>query len=152
MLLLPVAFSCTDLEIEGTDSLITSGFAGVSDIQGEVANIRNTIATGDLGSQNGLYALNEVSSDEYVVATRGTDWGDNGRWLAIHRHTWDADLQDIRFSWEQLNSVTINATRVLNEKSITTSGGEIVQLKAEASFYRAWAMSWVFGYVATSSF
>jgi|AntRauTorckE5430_2_1112549.scaffolds.fasta_scaffold00039_29 hypothetical protein len=143
MLLLPVAFSCTDLEIEGTDSLITSGFAGVSDIQGEVANIRNTIATGDLGSQNGLYALNEVSSDEYVVATRGTDWGDNGRWLAIHRHTWDADLQDIRFSWEQLNSVTINATRVLNEKSITTSGGEIVQLKAEASFYRAWAMSWV---------
>jgi len=143
MLLLPVAFSCTDLEIEGTDSLITDGFAGVSDIQGEVANIRNTIASGNLASQEGLYALNEVSSDEYVVATRGTDWGDNGRWLAIHRHTWNADLQDIRFTWEQLNSVTINATRVLNEKSLTTSDGEVVQLKAEASFYRAWAMSWV---------
>lgn len=136
-------FSCTDLEIEPTDSLITEGFAGVANIQGEVENISNIIAGGDLATAGGLYALNEVSTDEYIVPTRGTDWGDNGRWLAIHRQTWDAELQDIRFSWQNLNSVTINATRVINPQSVSTSEGDIAELKAEARFYRAWAMHWI---------
>ena len=136
-------FSCTDLEIEPTDSLITDGFAGVANVQGEVENISNIIAGGNLGNQDGLYALNEVSTDEYVVATRGTDWGDNGRWLAIHRQTWNPDLQDIRFCWQNLNSVTINATRVINPQSSNTAEGDLTEQKAEARFYRAWAMSWI---------
>ena len=143
-LLFPVIFSCTDLEIEGTDSLIFGdGFAGVADIQGEISNISNIVAGGNLGNQDGLYALNEVSTDEYIVATRGTDWGDNGRWLAIHRHTWDPELQDVRLSWQALNSITINATGILNDKSVNTASGDVTQLKAQASFYRAWSMSWI---------
>ncbi len=141
-LLLAFTFSCTDLEIEPTDSLITEGFAGVANVESEVENLSNIIARGNLASQDGLYALNEVSTDEYVVATRGTDWGDNGRWLAIHRHSWDADLQDIRFCWQELNSVTINATRVINPQSTNTEG-DLVTEKAQARFYRAWAMSWI---------
>ncbi len=143
-LLFPVIFSCTDLEIEGTDSLIEGeGFAGVADIQGEIANISNTVAGGDLANVGGLYGLNEVSSDEYIVATRGTDWGDNGRWLAMHQHTWNAELSDIILAWQQLNSITLNTTGVLNDKSVNTANGDVTQLKAEASFYRAWAMSWI---------
>lgn len=144
-LMFPIAVitSCTDLEIEPTDSLITDGFAGVANVQGEVENLSNIIAGGDLNTQGGLYALNEVSTDEFIVATRGSDWGDNGRWLSIHRHTWNADLQDIRFAWQNLNSVTINATRVINPQSVNTSEGDIVAQKAEARFYRAWAMHWI---------
>ncbi|WP_127018684.1 RagB/SusD family nutrient uptake outer membrane protein [Flagellimonas beolgyonensis] len=138
-----LVFSCTDLEIEGTDSLITDGFAGVANVQGEVANLRNIVSGGQLGNQEGLFALNEVSTDEYVVPTRGTDWGDNGRWLSIHRQTWNAELSDIVVPWQQLNSVTINATRVISPKSVNTAGGDITQQKAEARFYRAWAMSWI---------
>ncbi|MGB3145213.1 MAG: RagB/SusD family nutrient uptake outer membrane protein [Maribacter sp.] len=142
---LPIAltFSCTDLEIEPTDSLITDGFAGVANVQGEVENLSNIIAGGDLNTQGGLYALNEVSTDEFIVATRGSDWGDNGRWLSIHRHTWNADLQDIRLAWQNLNSVSINATRIINPQSSTTSEGDIIAQKAEARFYRAWAMHWI---------
>ncbi|MDT0606691.1 RagB/SusD family nutrient uptake outer membrane protein [Croceitalea rosinachiae] len=144
-LTLPIALtvSCTDLEIEGTDSLISDGFAGVANIQGEVANLSNIIAGGNLANQDGLYALQEVSTDEYIVATRGTDWGDNGRWLSIHRQTWNADLQDIRFSWQNLNSITINATRIINPQSVSTAAGDVTTQKAEARFYRAWAMSWI---------
>lgn len=141
-LLLVFTFSCTDLEIEPTDSLITEGFAGVANVESEVENLSNIIARGNLASQDGLFALNEVSTDEYVVATRGTDWGDNGRWLAIHRHSWDADLQDIRFCWQELNSVTINATRIINPQSTNTEG-DLVTEKAQARFYRAWAMTWI---------
>lgn len=142
-LLISVGFSCTDLEIEGTDSLISDGFAGVANIQGEVSNISNIVAGGNLAQVGGLYGLNEVSSDEYVVATRGTDWGDNGRWLAMHQHTWNAELSDIIATWQELNSITINATRVLNDKSVNTAGGDVAQLKAAARFYRAWSMSWI---------
>jgi len=142
-LMVPIVFSCTDLEIEATDSLITDGFAGVANVQGEVSNISNIIAADPLGGQDNLFALNEVSSDEYVVATRGTDWGDNGRWLALHRQTWNAELQDVVQSWQELNSITINATRIINEKSENTAGGDLTQLKAEARFYRAWTMHWI---------
>lgn len=142
---LPIAliFSCTDLEIEATDSLISDGFAGVANIEGEVANISNIIAGGNLGNQEGLFALNEVSTDEYLVPTRGTDWGDNGRWLSIHRQTWNAELLDLVQAWQQLNSITINATRVINPQSTNTAEGDVTELKAEARFYRAWAMNWI---------
>lgn len=142
-LLMSAVFSCTDLEIEATDSLISEGFAGVADVQGEVSNITNIIAGGVLGNQEGLYALNEVTTDEYVVATRGTDWGDNGRWLSMHRHSWNPELFDIVTAWQQLNSITINATRVINDKSVSTASGDITELKGQARFYRAWAMTWV---------
>ncbi|MBD0777125.1 RagB/SusD family nutrient uptake outer membrane protein [Maribacter sp. ANRC-HE7] len=144
-LTLPIVliFSCTDLEIEGTDSLISEGFAGVANVEGEVANISNIIAGGNLANQEGLFALNEVSSDEYMVPTRGTDWGDNGRWLSIHKQTWNEELADIVKPWQELNSITINATRVINEKSVSTAGGDVTELKAEARFYRAWAMTWI---------
>lgn len=142
-LLIPFVISCTDLEIEGTDSLISEGFAGVANIEGEVANIQNIIANGALANQESLYALNEVSTDEYFVPTRGTDWGDNGRWLSIHQQTWNAELFDVVQPWQALNSVTINASRVINDKSVNTAGGDVAQLKAEARFYRAWAMEWI---------
>ena len=135
--------SCTDLELEPTDSLITEGFAGVANVEGEVSNLSNIIAGGQLANQEGLFALNEVSTDEYVVPTRGTDWGDNGRWLSMHRHTWNSELFDIIGTWQQLNSVTINATRTISEQSVNTDEGDIAELKAEARFYRAWAMHWI---------
>ncbi|WP_430909216.1 RagB/SusD family nutrient uptake outer membrane protein [Maribacter sp. 2-571] len=144
-LTLPIAalVSCSDLEIEPTDSFISDGFAGVANVQGEVANISNIIAGGNLGNQDGLYALNEVSTDEFIVPTRASDWGDNGRWLSIHRQTWNSELSDIQNSWQALNSVTINATRIINPQSVNTAGGDVTQLKAEARFYRAWAMHWI---------
>lgn len=142
-LLVPLMFSCTDLEIEETDSLITDGFAGVQDVQSEVTNLANSIASGALANQESLFALNEVTTDEYVVPTRGSDWGDNGRWLSIHRHTWNAELFDIIQPWQQLNAVSFNASRVISPKSVSTSGGDLTTLKAQAHFYRAWAMHWI---------
>ena len=52
------------------------------------------------------YNLTEVSSDEYIVPTRGTDWYDNGRWLEIDRQQWGANspagLDDVNSAWNAL--------------------------------------------------
>jgi len=53
-------------------------------------------ATGGLASvyaslrdfANGYYEATEVTTDEIIVPTRGTDWYDNGKWLDLHHMTW----------------------------------------------------------------
>ncbi|MEM9686798.1 MAG: RagB/SusD family nutrient uptake outer membrane protein, partial [Bacteroidota bacterium] len=79
-----ITISCTDLEIEETDSVFSpSGeFEGVEDVPGALTNLYNLL--GRIGDQKNFNALNEVTTDELLVPTRGTDWGDNGIWRTLH--------------------------------------------------------------------
>ena len=43
-----------------------------------------------LTTNNGYHGLSQVSSDETIVPTRGTDWGDGGAWLQLQRQDWPA--------------------------------------------------------------
>lgn len=56
-------------------------------------------------AQAGYWAVSEVSSDEMVVPTRGSDWGDDGKWIELHNQTWTANspagLGYINDLWEQ---------------------------------------------------
>jgi len=38
-----------------------------------------------------VFSLQENSSDESLVPTRGGDLDDNGVWRVVHSHTWNAD-------------------------------------------------------------
>ena len=100
-----MAVSCTDLEIEETDSIFAEsadGFNGVADVKASLENLYGA-TIGMQGGQDNFYALQEVSSDEYLVPTRGTDWGDNGIWRTLHNHTWDAGHGYVGTVWNQLN-------------------------------------------------
>ena len=44
-----------------------------------------------LAAQDQLFSLEENSTDESLVPTRGGDWDDNGVWRVVHAHTWNAD-------------------------------------------------------------
>src|SRR5688572_32320887 len=87
--------ACTDLEVEEKDSVVieteTGSFSGIDPATGltsAYADLRND-PPGQFTVQNNVYALLEVTTDEYLVPTRGTDWGDNGVWRSLHQHTWD---------------------------------------------------------------
>src|SRR5213596_3043480 len=86
LLLLPVQ-GCTDLT-ENPPSLINAGnfFHTEGEVQaglaGVYAQLRSTAPEGS------LYDANEVSTDEIVVPTRGSDWYDNGQWIDLHNQTW----------------------------------------------------------------
>ena len=64
--------SCTDLEVEPTDSLLAEGFTGIE--TAEAASSQVTAMYNDLygyfGTQANLYALNEVTTDALLVPTR----------------------------------------------------------------------------------
>ncbi|WP_366935438.1 RagB/SusD family nutrient uptake outer membrane protein [uncultured Christiangramia sp.] len=132
--------ACTDLEIEETDSIIvnqTGEFTGVGDVDATLSGIYDAVR-GQLETQENLYGLNEVSSDEFLVPTRGTDWGDNGVWRTLHQHSWSPIHQFVRNVWNDQNSIIFRTTEVIDERSNATP-----QQEAEARFLRAFATFWV---------
>lgn len=128
------------LDIEETDSLITEGasdvFNGVENPAGSLTTIFNNIS-GQTGDQANLYALTEVSTDELLVPTRGTDWGDNGIWRTVHVHTWGPTHNYIIQVWNDKNSAVLRCTEVIDPLSDATP----LQI-AEAKFARAYNM-WI---------
>jgi hypothetical protein len=134
-------FACTDLEIESTDSIIdnsgSSGsvFSGVEDVDASVTNVYNGFNR--LGDQANYHALQEVASDELLVPTRGTDWGDNGIWRTLHNHTWSPSHQYVLNVWNNWNQSIFQAGEVLDSRSNANS-----ENFAHASFLRAFSM-WI---------
>ena len=133
-------FSCTNLEIEATDSIIAEetgeGFTGVADPSSQVDELYRNV-WGFLGNQENLYAMTEVTSDEHLVPTRGTDWGDNGIWRVLHTHTWDFSHLFILRTWNDYNQTIFRASEVIDSRS----NADALAL-AEAKFIRAFA-TWV---------
>src|SRR5690242_4028012 len=128
------------LDIEETDSLITEGssdiFNGVPNVDAQLTNIYNNIQ-GQAGDQANLYAMTEVTTDELLVPTRGTDWGDNGVWRTMHVHTWDANHNFILTVWNDKNGGVLRCTEVMDPLSSPTA-----LQKAKAEFARAYNM-WI---------
>ena len=112
-------FSCTDLEIEATDSLLAPNFEGIATAEeaaSQVSAMYNSI-NGYIGDQANLYALSEVTTDEMLVPTRGSDWGDNGIWRQLHQHSWTPDHSYITNVWNQWNELQLVASEVLDSRS-----------------------------------
>ena len=128
------------LDIEETDSLITEGesavFNGVENPASSVDALYNNL-TGQMGSQEELYALSEVTTDEQVVPTRGTDWGDNGVWRTLHAHTWGPTHRDVISVWNNKNGAVLRATEIIDPLSNATP-----EQVAHAKFMRAYNM-WI---------
>jgi starch-binding outer membrane protein, SusD/RagB family len=133
-----LAPSC-DLEIEETDSLQTdeaTGFNGVSDVTSYLDNIYNAIRD-QTGCECNFYALTEVTTDELVVPTRGTDWGDNGVWRTLHNHQWTSTHQQILQVWNDKNQAVLRSTEIIDPLSNATA-----EQVAQAKFTRAYNM-WI---------
>ncbi len=128
--------SCTDLEIEETDSIISTGFQGLADPASTVDELYNRL-NGQYGDQANLYALSEVTSDAALVPTRGADWGDNGLWRVLHSHSWNGQHQFIITVFNQFNGNQLLASQILDSRS-NPAANDV----GEASLIRAFSM-WI---------
>ncbi|MEX0272991.1 MAG: RagB/SusD family nutrient uptake outer membrane protein [Flavobacteriaceae bacterium] len=126
--------SCSDLEIEETDSFISEGFQGLEDPASAVDQLVGQV-NGQLGDQANTYAMREVTTDALLVPTRGADWGDNGRWRKLHQHEWGLEETDILTPFDQWNSNQLLASQILDSRS-----GASAASAAEANFLRAYSM------------
>lgn len=140
--------SCTNLEIDGTDSILseTPTFNGVLDPSGSLTSLYQA-TYGMLGDQANFFALNEVTTDETLVPTRGTDWSDNGIWRQLHNHTWKQDHAFLLTTWNQLNGNAFKATEIIDPLSQASP-----QQVAEAKFLRAFNMYFVLDFWGIAPF
>ncbi len=76
---------CTDLEQSPT-SVITPDnfFLTDQEVLGSLASVYAVLRS----TTNEYFDVSNISSDELVAPTRGSDWFDGGKWLELHRHTW----------------------------------------------------------------
>ncbi|MCK5775542.1 MAG: RagB/SusD family nutrient uptake outer membrane protein, partial [Bacteroidales bacterium] len=130
--------SCTNLEIKETDSIHSSGgdggFTGVEDVDASISNLYNAL-NGQMSDQGNYFALNEVTTDEQLVPTRGTDWGDNGVWRTLHAHTWSPSHGNVLNVWNQFNQNIFLTTEIIDPLSNATASQQ-----ADAKFIRAFSM------------
>lgn len=88
-----------------------------------------------LAGQDQLFSLEENSTDESLVPTRGGDWDDNGVWRVVHAHTWNADHGQVTSVFNNLNKLNFDATNVLGFNPSKSQAAQAKCLRAFALFY-----------------
>ena len=136
--LIALGGACTDLTEVPNDALTPdNAFKTDEEILAGVASVY----AGFRGLTWGWFNLSEVTTDEIVVPTRGSDWYDNGRWLEIYRQTWTASsgaaLDDMNGAWNDIFSGVARANLMISviEKA---GGATAAQTLAELRTLRAW--------------
>ena len=82
-----IALGCTDLtETPSSFTTPENFYRNEAEVLGGLASVYAQLR----GTLDDYWYATEVSSDEVVVPTRGSDWYDNGQWLELKRQTWTA--------------------------------------------------------------
>ena len=114
LLLLAPVMGCTDLT-EVPESAISpeNFYANEAEVIGGLASVYAQLRS----TTDDYYNVSEVTSDEIIVPTRGTDWYDNGQWLDLDRQTFapnsPATLSLINGAWNSLFTGVARANVVL---------------------------------------
>ena len=119
-------FGKTDLEISSAVGAAYSNLAGV-------------------GGNNHYIPLNEVTTDEMVVPTRGPDWGDGGHWVRLKKHAYVSTDPLPGNGWNFCYSGISSCNRLI--ATLTTIGtptalAYVPELKGLRAIYYYWLLDW----------
>jgi hypothetical protein len=135
-------WTCTDLQESPFSSVTPESFYTTEqELVAAVVPVYNNLYRYFWNPTN----LAEVSSDEIFVPTRGGDWDDNGRWRAIHQHTWTSTLVDIGGGWlDSYRGIAFANSTLENLDQSPQSGTQLVRtFKAEVRMLRAFYYWWL---------
>ena len=120
--------SCTDLSEEVLDESLSGGTTPEEAAAGSLAPAYAVLP--GLFQHTNYFTLQEISTDEAILPYRGgTDWGDNGIFMDMHRHTNSPSHVRIRDAW---NSIVQGVTRAVVAITVLTPLED-----AEAKIYLA---------------
>ena len=106
----------------------------------------------NFGGNNHMIPLNEVTTDEVVVPTRGADWYDGGHWLRLQTHTYKSDDPTPNNCWNTMYAGIATCNRVLSQLEplgTDVAKAYISELKALRAIYYYWLLD-MFGNVPLS--
>lgn len=127
--------NCTKLNEVVLDEVLG---AEASSPAGALAAAYDRLGKGTFVDHGAVFSLQEYTTDEALLPTRGSDWGDGGKWRSMHEFTWAPDNAIVTDNW---NMLTNGITRSLNAiKAITNSTDPqrellLAESKAVLAFY-----------------
>lgn len=126
---------CTNLDEKVIDEVMGTENA---DPEASLAAAYGQLGDGTFVDHGSVFALQEYSTDEALLPTRGSDWGDGGKWRAMHEFTWDANNDVIKTTWNQLNfGITKSLTAIgsINKSNISNKALFLAEAKGLLDYY-----------------
>ena len=98
---------CTKLNEKILDESSVTGLTDKQIAEGNIAPVYAVLPT--IFQHTNYFALQEISTDEAILPYRGgTDWGDNGIYISLHRHETNNTDPNVRNTW---NNITLGMSR-----------------------------------------
>lgn len=105
--------SCTDLKEEVLDETLGTTLTDEEAANGIIAPVYALLP--NIFQHTTYFALQEISTDEAILPYRGgTDWGDNGIYLALHAHNTTSTDPNVRNTWDNLAQSISRSILALN--------------------------------------
>lgn len=133
---------CTDLDEELFSEVTPANFfktdAEFVSALGAAYTTLGGYAMGD------IHHVNEVTTDEMVVPTRGSDWDDGGTWRRLHLHAWGFEDGFMKGPWDFCFGGISTANRLIYQFTTLANDGQvnaeiaaayIAELKTLRNFY-----------------
>lgn len=126
-----IGSSCTDLDEKLYDGIPASKYpeneSQISTIGLDVYNpIKNFM------DNAGWWFAQEITTDEMVAPTRGTDWDDNGKWRSLQLHTWNNQTEAVQNMWPNFYNGIVEANKTIENVTSTDENAKILIAKFKA--------------------
>lgn len=135
--LLSMTESCTKLKETVLDESSVTGLTEKQIADGTIAPVYAQLP--NIYLHTGLFALQEITTDEAILPYRGgTDWGDNGIYLDLHRHQTTSNNAPVRNTWNPLTqslSRAVSAISSLQGSKDPNAAKYIAEAKGMYAFY-----------------
>jgi len=146
LIVLALFASCTKLDEKDVlyDTVIQDNFLKTD------AELASAVAAAytplyGFGGNNHQIPLNEVTTDEVVVPTKGPDWGDGGHWVRLQTHTYRKDDGTPNNGWNFCYGGISSCNKlldILKTSTSTSAPAYIAELKALRAIYYYWLLDW----------
>ncbi|GGB01906.1 RagB/SusD family nutrient uptake outer membrane protein [Puia dinghuensis] len=127
--------ACTKLKEQVIDEVLGSSSASP---QNSLAAAYGQMDNGTFVNHAQTFALQEYSTNEAILPTRGSDWGDGGIYRAIHEFTWDGTNSMITNTWNSLNlgiTESLTAINSVNQSNDPNKAQLLAEAKALLDLY-----------------
>jgi hypothetical protein len=103
-----------------------------------LASAYDRLGKGTFVDHGGVFSLQEYTTDEALLPTRGSDWGDGGKWRSMHEFTWTPDNAIVTDNWNNLTdgiSKSLTAIKEATNSNIPQKSLYLAEAKGLLAYY-----------------
>jgi starch-binding outer membrane protein, SusD/RagB family len=140
-----LTFSCTDLNETLYSDVTADNFFKTNDEYNAALGQAYSNLSG-LGNHSNLWSIQELTSDELVITTKGGDWFDGGVLQQLHLHDYQPDNSFFNNAWTFMYGGVNTCNRLIDQfQGLKASGnkeadGFIIELRTIRALWYYWIL------------